>query len=63
MKAQMFKNHYECRCGAQWHKVNVGMCRSTCSKCKEFIPPVRSEDAKTPVREVYTLSEQHSPPP
>jgi hypothetical protein len=55
----MFRNRYECKCGAQWNKVNVGMCRSTCPKCKEFIPPVRSEDTCISAKAVYTPSEAH----
>jgi hypothetical protein len=59
----MFINRYECKCGAQWNKINVGMCRSTCPKCQEFVPPITSEATKTPARGVYTPSEQHLPPP
>ena len=59
----MFINRYECKCGAQWNKVNVGMCRSTCPTCQEFIPPATSEYTKTLLRGVYTPSEQHLPPP
>jgi hypothetical protein len=55
----MFRNRYECKCGAQWNKVNVGMCRSTCPKCKEFVPPVRSEDTCISAKAVYTPSEAH----